>query len=55
LIILIILGQEHKLWSSSLCSFLQPPVPSFLFETWVYHLWCQPSCLSVNEFGFQLG
>jgi hypothetical protein len=30
LITLIMLGEEHKLWSSSLCSFLHPPVTSSL-------------------------
>jgi hypothetical protein len=31
LIILIILGEQYKLWSPSLCSFLQPHVTSSLF------------------------
>jgi hypothetical protein len=31
LTILIILGEEYKLESSSLCSFLQPPIISVLF------------------------
>jgi hypothetical protein len=32
LIILIILAEEYKLWSSSLCIFLQSPVTSSLFS-----------------------
>jgi hypothetical protein len=31
LIILIILGGAYKLWSPSLCSYLQPPINSSLF------------------------
>jgi hypothetical protein len=31
LIILIILWEKYKLWSSSLCSLLQPPVTLSLF------------------------
>jgi hypothetical protein len=31
LIMLIILGEAFKLWSSSFCSFLQPPVTLSLY------------------------
>jgi hypothetical protein len=32
LIILIILGEECKLWSASLFSFLQPPIISYVLD-----------------------
>jgi hypothetical protein len=32
MIILIILGKEYKLWSSSSCSFLQPPITWSLYS-----------------------
>jgi hypothetical protein len=45
LVILIIFGEEYKLRSSSLCSFLQPPVtsslfgPNIFFLIWTVGLW----------------
>jgi hypothetical protein len=46
LIIVIILGEEYKLWISSLCSFLQPPVTSSLFGPNIHvrvHMFKKPS------------
>jgi hypothetical protein len=39
LIILITLGEEYKLWCSSLCSFLQPPVTSQIVRSHKIILW----------------
>jgi hypothetical protein len=55
LIILIILGKEHKLWSSSLHNFLQPPVtssicgPNILLSTLFSNTLSLSSSLSVRD------
>jgi hypothetical protein len=46
LIILIMLGEENKLWSSSLCSFLQPPVTSSLSSDQIFS---STPCSQSNE------
>jgi hypothetical protein len=38
LIILITRIEEYKIWSSSLCSFLQPPLTSSLFGPNDFHI-----------------
>jgi hypothetical protein len=54
--ILIIPVEEYKLWSSSLCSFLQPPVPWSLFgphillSTVLKHPQFVPSLMSETKF-----
>jgi hypothetical protein len=40
LIILIVFDEEYKLWSFTLCSFLQPPITSSLFCPNILHSTC---------------
>jgi hypothetical protein len=55
LIILIILAEEYKLWSSSLCSFLQFPVTSSLFgpnkhrDKFILSGWWSPALCKVDR------
>jgi hypothetical protein len=50
LIILIMLGKEYNLWSSSLCSFLQTPVTSSLFGPNILLSTLLPNALNIFEF-----
>jgi predicted membrane metal-binding protein len=57
LFILIIIGEEWKSRSSSLCSFLYPPITSFLFGPNIYSAPCSqallvyvPSLISETKF-----
>jgi hypothetical protein len=49
LIILITLGSEYKLWSSSLCSFSPPSVTSSLLSTLFSHTLSTCSSLNVRD------
>jgi hypothetical protein len=42
LIFVIVLSEEWKLWSSSLCNFLQPPIISYLFSPYILK---HPHCM----------
>jgi hypothetical protein len=48
LITLIILGKERNLWSSSLCSFLQPPIISGGTHSWLRHYAASWKVMSSN-------